>query len=127
MIYRDLNSNLINSILNDIFYPVQEKQYYTYSNTGLKKESDRYIYQTPAIGLDKKDIDIQVKNNTLLINSNVSKERLCEISNNINHSIKLKEKIDINNVVAKLEKGILKITLPFLISKKEDVIKINIV
>ena len=125
MIYGDLNSNLINSILDDIFYPVQEKKYYTYSSTGLKKESDRYIYKTPAIGLDKKDIDIQVKNNTLLINSKVSKENLCEISNNINHSIKLKEKINTNNVIANLEKGILKITLPFLIAE-EEVVKINI-
>ena len=124
MITKYSNSRLIDTLLNDLFYtgvygfPLKSES--TFSNSAnLDKLDEKYVYKTIATGLSKEDIQIDLEDNVLLVKS-VKKENECSFITDLNHKVKLKEKVDTSNITAKLDKGVLEINLPFDISNKEN-------
>jgi HSP20 family molecular chaperone IbpA len=118
------DKNLLSDFLNDFFY-ITSSEFNSLSalrNTGLIKEKDHYIYKTIATGLSKEDINISIENNTLSIKAQGNYK---EMKENLNHSIKLKQHVNEELIIASLEKGILQIKMPFSI-KNTSVKNINI-
>ena len=101
-----MNYNLIlNDILNN---PVFSNCESAYSN--LEKEEDTYVFRSDAMGLEQKDITIDVKDSILEITSNPEKSG--RFISNINRKIKVGSKIDINSISANLKNGVLEVRMP---------------
>ena len=115
------NNNTIDSFLNDIFFinnhsfPLKSECSYS-SNSNLEKLKDKYVFKTVATGLDTDDLTIDIQDNSLLITSKTNEKD--NFTFDLNQKIKLKEKVDTSNITAKLEKGILEISVPFDTSGK---------
>lgn len=102
--------------------------------TDVKELEDSYELKMNVPGFKKEDIDISVKNGTLVIKSEketkseekndkfILKERS---SSSFSRSFKLPEDIDTTSISAKMEDGVLKLSIP-KIEKQEELNKINI-
>ena len=128
MITKYSTNNIIDSFLSDFIfndlYHYTPKSFINYSNNAdLVKNKDDYCYKVLATGLEKEDLSISVEENTLIVNTKEFKKESF-LKTSLDHRIKLKEKVDSSNITAKLEKGILEITLPFdKVSKEKTTVK----
>ena len=87
--------------------------------TNILEEDDKYVVTSEVPGVDKKNIKIDVSDNTLVININKKENKketktnylVKEISeSNVSRSFYLDD-MDENNVTAKMDNGILTITV----------------
>ena len=124
MITKYSNSRLIDTLLNDLFYTgiynFPLKSDLSFSNSAnLDKLEEKYVYKTVATGLSQEDIQIDLEDNVLLVKSKLDESEDSFVTD-LNHKIKLKQKVDVNNITAKLDKGVLEINLPYDNSSKEN-------
>ena len=110
-IFDNLVYNL-NSIDNDL-----SKYFNSYSinsfSSHIENNEEYVLLSTKALGLDKNQIDIDIKNDYLTIKSNKVNSDKSYLTSTINEKFKISNVIDKKNLSAKLEKGILEIKLPF--------------
>ena len=123
MITKYSKTNILDSFLSDFVfndaYHYTPKSFISYGNSAdLVKNDNDYCYKAVATGLDKEDLSISVEENTLIVSTKEIKDSSL-LKTSLNHKVKLKEKVDSNNITAKLDKGILEINLPFDTSIKE--------
>lgn len=109
-------------ILNEMYFDENNKILSNIFNL-----EDKYIVELCLPGYKKKDVEIKIENNVLIVsgkremdkyeNSNVLKQKIKD--ENFKKMYELDENIDIDNIKAHFENGILKIIL----TKKEKEIK----
>ena len=104
-----------------------------YPFINLFQEGDNTIMTAEVPGLDKKDINLEVKDNLLRISGKrkvefpekVSAHRLERRNYNFDRTIKLPVKVDATQINAEYKNGILKVVLPRAESDKPKSIEIN--
>lgn len=109
-------------ILNEMYFDENNKILSNIFNL-----EDKYIVELCLPGYKKKDVEIKIENNVLIVsgkremdkyeNSNILKQKIKD--ENFKKMYELDENIDIDNIKAHFENGILKIIL----TKKEKEIK----
>lgn len=99
--------------------------------TNFRDATDRYIIYADVCGVPKEEIDIQIEGQVLMIHAvrdfgvNTGFHTTDEIHNgNLCRVIELKSDLDINNVVAEYQHGLLKITIPK--KKEKTTVKVKI-
>ena len=117
--YKQYN-NAFDSIINDTLRLTNNTQIsstkFTYK---LFEEDNNIIFKCLATGLSEEDLDINFKDKTLQIkttNEDLSDYSFCT---SINKKFSLFKDIDASNSFAKLDKGILTITMPLKESKED--------
>lgn len=103
---------------NDIFSKTNITKDFVISSTdsNLSKSDSGYQYRTVATGLTQEDLEIYIEDSSLVILTKKKDEENQfpdPFKINIDHRIKLKDKVDKDNIVAHLSNGILEITIPF--------------
>ena len=103
---------------NDIFLKTNiSKNFNTSSsNSNLSKNDNGYQYKTIATGLTQEDLEIYIEDSSLVIltkKADKENEFPDPFKISIDHKIKLKDKVDKDNIVAHLSNGVLEITIPF--------------
>ena len=92
------------------------------SNSNLSKSDSGYQYKTIATGLTQEDLEVYIEDSSLIILTKKTDEENAfpdPFKISIDHKIKLKDKVDKDNIVAHLSNGVLEITIPF--DNTEDV------
>ena len=103
---------------NDIFSKTNISKDFSISsrNSNLSKTDSGYQYKTIATGLTQEDLEIYIEDSSLvIITKNTDEENAFPdpFKISIDHKIKLKDKVDKDNIVAHLSNGVLEITIPF--------------
>lgn len=91
-------------------------------SNNIKKTEKGYEIKYSVPGYDKEDFDILFEKNNLIIKSKFEKEDQWE--KNFFKKIKIYDSVDIQSSIAKLEKGILSIHIPFKMDQNPIHIKI---
>ena len=78
-----------------------------YSQTS---DDNAYTIMAPMIGVTKTDLSVNITNNTLIVSATPSNKS--RWSNGFKQSWILSEDADVNNINAKLENGLLTLTIP---------------
>ena len=98
------------------------------------EKDDEVIVKAELPGVDKKDLDISVTNNTVTIKGSTSHEEKeekgdyyrCEISQgSYSRTFSLPAEVDEENTKAKFKNGVLKLTLPKLKKSKRHNVKVD--
>lgn len=117
---------------DDLFWPLTSQRKISYPTDVLRKENGDIEFNIAAIDLDKDDIEIKIQDgDTLSVSYNKSdKVEKNYIYNGITHKSfqqmwKIPSNYDLERLEAKLEKGLLKITIPYDVSKKPKTIEIK--
>ena len=110
---------LFDDIMQELTYPeIISDSYYSYSN----KES--YLIEMPLVGIAKDELNIKVEGDFLKVETKPAKTSKFVKSSSIQFS--LREDADIENISAKLENGLLLLTIPKTIPEKKSVnVKVN--
>jgi HSP20 family protein len=105
--------------MKELEYPtILSDSYFTYSS----KES--YVIEAPLVGVTKEELEIKVEGDTLLINAKPAKTS--KFVKNTGLGFSLQEDADKNSVSAKLENGLLTVTVPRIKPEKKTVnVKVN--
>lgn len=114
--------NIINEIMNSPLHEVvaDRPKRYSYPNANVISEDGKYILSLAIPGVAKEDVAINIEKNKLTIKSKVEdnteiKYRLREFNyTNFERAFTLSEDVDIDNISAKFEDGILTISIPTL-------------
>ena len=141
MNYLPTRSN-IPSLLNDVFFrDFFGDDFFSPLPTLKKIDYPVDIYETEeglnidiaAIGLDKQDVKIDVKNDVLTVEHQSKQES--EISKcayrgitrkSFRHAWRINDKFDLTKTQAELDKGLLKISIPLAPEKKPKEVEIKI-
>lgn len=101
----------------------------------MKKEGDNIVVEAAAPGMEKDDLEVNLKENVLTI-SGKHEEKHEEKTENYYHrefktgsfsrSVTLPERVDPAGVKGKYENGVLKVILPIMKEKTEDASRIEI-
>ena len=103
---------------NDTFLNSKKKKESIASSnrTSLSRLGDCYKYKTIATGLTQEDLVIYIEERTLIIHTKVDKNNVLlndPFKVEVNHKVKLKDKVDKDNITAILCNGILEVVIPF--------------
>ncbi len=103
----------------------------TQSRQYFNTDTNHYVIEIKISALDKQDLDIELKNNTLIIQGAQESEKTNDnqSSRSYNHFyqvISLPKNADIDNIEAKFENSILTIDIPKLDNQKSNSQKIKI-
>lgn len=126
----------VGSIINEIMNaPVQEIKRteaikYSYPAANVVKYENRYEISLAIPGLSKKDITIEVDNGQLIISKQSEEQernyQLREFNyDKFNRKFQLTDDVDVENIEAKAEDGILYLTLPLIPEAEPKKIKIK--
>jgi len=85
----------------------------------VKEEEDKYLAEVIIPGFKKNEIEISLDNFNLEIEASKDGKLIKEFL------LKINEKVDIDNIVSKLEDGILSITLPKKDNLKKKILQIQ--
>jgi HSP20 family molecular chaperone IbpA len=112
------NLLLNNRLTRDVFSKESiEKDYIiNYNNSNLSKCEECYKYKTVATGLKQEDLEIYIEDSSLIIftKKSVGENKFSDsFKSTINHKIKLKDKVDKDNITLILSNGILEVVVPF--------------
>jgi len=89
--------------------------------TDIYESKDNYVFKVELPGFEKKDLNVEIKDNTIIISGEKKKEeevkeedyhRIERSYGNFHRSFQLPQNVDHKNVDAKMENGILKVTIP---------------
>lgn len=110
---------LFDDIMSELVQPtIISDSYHTYST------KEAYIVEMPLIGTTKEELSVKVEGDYLKVEAKPAKTSKFVKNKAVHFS--LREDADINNVSAKLENGLLLVTIPKLIPEKKLVdVKIN--
>ena len=108
----------LNTLSTD-FYSRNKSEYKLY------EEDNKIIFKCLAPCHEEKDLDIKIDNKTLEIKSNVEDKDSLDFKYIVDKTFKLKKDIDTEKSYAKLDKGMLTITMP--VSEKSQKTLINFV
>jgi len=110
---------LFDDIMSEFLHPeIISDTYHTYST----KES--YIIEMPLVGVTKEELSVKVDGDFLKIEAKPTKASKFVKNSAVHFS--LKEDVDIGNVLAKLENGLLLVTIPKTLPEKKTLnIKVN--
>ena len=112
-----------NSIINEIMHAPShsDQKNFTKPAANIVKDDEAVFHVSIAIpGVDKNNVDINIEKNLLTIKSNVEESeettyRLREFNyTNFERSFTLSEDVDIDNISAKFDNGILTVSVPTL-------------
>ncbi|MCK9442438.1 MAG: Hsp20/alpha crystallin family protein, partial [Methanothrix sp.] len=103
------------------FNPITTKQQ---KNTNVEKNEKEFTLTISLPGFKKEEIQISTDNSILKINAKRTK-KIGWLQEEYNQSYNLENNIDIEKITAKLEDGILNITLPLKEQPKPNTIKIQ--
>lgn len=105
--------------MKELEYPeVLSETYFTYAS------KEAYVIETPLVGVTKEELEIKVEEQTLLINAKPAKTS--KFVKNTGLGFTLKDDADKENVSAKLENGLLTVTVPRVKPEKRSVnIRVN--
>jgi len=122
-------ANMINDIMNTPIQSVVKDKVHTTPAVNVKQDDKEYTIEMSIPGYSKNDINIEIKENKLVISSEIEKSteetyRLKEFSYGaFKRSFNLPKDADQENISAKVENGILHLT----ISKKPEALPKQIV
>lgn len=132
--YKNPTMNLFNELLNK--YEKERKERFDFTPAvNTRESSDAYYIDVDLPGIKKEDVDIHVDKNLLTIEgSREAKDEVNEADyyriessyGKFSRSFTLPEKVDIENIKATSEDGVLEIVIPKLNIIKESVKKIEI-
>jgi HSP20 family protein len=117
-------NNWVNRILDEDF--LVDGRFNGFPPVNIVENKTDYAIEVAAPGLEKNEFKVQLDKNILTISvdkkENVEKEEGRQVRKEFSHrafkrSFTLDDKIDVDNIAAKYDNGILKLTLP----KKEEV------
>lgn len=110
---------LFRDIMNEFDYPtLLSDNYFTYSS------KDSYAIEMPLVGVTKEELSIKAEGDYIKIEAKPSKTSKFVKNTAIHFS--LKEDADIDSISAKLENGLLTVTIPRTTSEKKSInIKVN--
>jgi len=110
---------LFRDIMKEFDYStISHETYFTYSS------KDSYVIETPLIGISKEELSVRVEEKRLLVETKPTKTSKFVRASNISFS--LKDDADVSNISAKLENGLLTVTIPRIRPEKKSVnIKVN--
>ena len=108
-----------------------------YVNTDVVDKGDSIVIYCEIPGMEKKNIDISIKNNILTIKGERKEEKVLEdkkakfikrerVFGAFERSILLPNNVDINKIKAVYKDGVLKITIPKLEKEKQAEVKVKI-
>ena len=138
--FDNIIDQMFKSFYPDISTDVYSATKHAYPKVNIKEYNDRVILTADIGGLTKDDVDIEVKNDALIIKGNKKCESTQtdgeepfkwiqkEISNSsFRRVFALSEEVDSNNITAEFKDGLLNIVIPKkVIEAKEVIKKINI-
>jgi len=84
-------------------------------NTKIKNEDEKVILEVPMPGFDKKDVNLSVRENYLLLKGENDK-------NTFEDSYRLGEKLDRENIDAEMLNGVLTITFKKNVPEKREIV-----
>tara|TARA_B000000557_G_C20799041_1_gene454642 strand:+ start:1231 stop:1602 length:372 start_codon:yes stop_codon:yes gene_type:complete len=113
VVYYNLTSNIFDDLLNNLIFDDNRKKYKSLNNYKFIEKEKSYVINLLAPELNKEDIDISIENNKLKIKEKESLEKI--FSNKIEETFIINKNVDIENIQATLEKGVLSIEM----NKKE--------
>jgi len=125
-LFGDLYDELFNNFLREYKSPAQVE--YTQPAVNIIDEKDKYVLELAVPGVDKKDIDIKLEDNELIISSNTEKKeekvdedfvRLEYNYGSFKRVFTIPQTVDTKKIDAQYKDGILRISL----KKKEEAIK----
>ena len=118
-----LNSqpNFFDELFDDFFSPVTTKYQ---KNSNVEKTEKEFILKISLPGFKKEEIQISTENNILRITAKRNK-KINWLKEEYEQSYTLENNIEIEKITAKLEDGILTITLPFKEKAKPNTIIIQ--
>ena len=136
----DAISNYFDKVFDDMFgFGTGIYSNATYPKADILNHGDHFLLISEIPGLNKEDLTVTVKDDTFIIqgckNVNIEKDRSKYILNELKHTAFKRtfyvsnESVDIKNIKAKFDNGILEIKIPKLVPEKteeiENVIKID--
>lgn len=127
---KNSNSNylysFLDSVLDDLYYADLKAQ----RKSNIIEEQDFIVIEIEAVGLNKKDIDIQVKENILHVSyenktkDNVKYSQQQILFDSFENKYKLQNNMDSKNISATMNNGLLNIKIPKIKNKTNSRIKI---
>ena len=110
---------LFRDIIKEFEYPsILSDSYFTFSS------KEAYIIEAPLVGVTKEELEIKVEGEYLHINAKPAKTS--KFVKNTGLAFSLHEDADTSNVSAKLENGLLTVTIPRIKPEKKSVnVKVN--
>lgn len=125
------NSDSFYSLLDSLFDNTYYKDLYSQKNSNIIQDDDSIIIEIEAVGLSKKDINIEVKDNVLHVSYKNEKQDSKKYSQqqiffeSFENKYKLKNNMDSENISATMANGLLNIKIPKIKSKTSSRIKIT--
>lgn len=108
-----IKSNLMKDLIDDIRYTSDRINYVKeYSHSKLYEKEGNIIYSCLAPSLEEKDIDVKIDDKSLSVKCIKDSKEEMEFNCFSNRKIKFKKYIEPNESFAKLEKGVLTVTMP---------------
>ncbi|MCF8335771.1 MAG: Hsp20/alpha crystallin family protein [Bacteroidales bacterium] len=129
------NKRFLPSFEDDVFGKDFLKDFFDFENNpsvpdvNVKESKDQYTIEVAAPGMDKKDFNVDIQNNMLVISSEKESKDQEEEENylrrefsytSFQRSFSIPETVDADNIKAKYDNGVLYVELP---KKKEAVEK----
>ena len=124
------NSNSFYSLLDSVFDGIYYADLNVKRKSNIIDQEDSVTIEIEAVGLNKKDIDIQTKENILYVsykneNKDAKKYSQQEIFfDSFENKYKLQNNIDSKNISATMNNGLLNIKIPKIKNKTSARIKI---
>ena len=123
--FNDPGFKTFGEIVNDIFNEVPNPVNHFYPKTNISESKDNFEIEMLVPGRSKEDFHIALDKNLLTISYDKKEEKSSEKNlvkkeftlRSFSRSFTIDEKINIDDIQAKYENGILRLTLP----KKEEV------
>lgn len=112
-------TRLFDDIMTDLVNPeILSDNYHSYTT------KDSYIIEMPLVGVAKEELDVKVEGDYLKVEAKPSKKSKFVKNRAVHFS--LREDAAIDSIVAKLENGLLVLTIPKTTPEKKSVnIKVN--
>jgi HSP20 family molecular chaperone IbpA len=110
---------LFRDIIKEFEYPeIISDSYFTFTS------KEAYVIEAPLVGATKEELEIKVEGETLLVNAKPAK--VSKFVKNTSLGFKLQEDADTDKVSARLENGLLTITIPRNKPEKKSInVKVN--
>ena len=131
MSYYIKNNKSIHSFLDSLLGDIYHKELYPQRNSNIIKEDDSINIEIEAVGLLKKDINIEVKDNILHVSYKNEKKDHKKYSqqqiffDSFENKYRLQNNMDAKNISATMSNGLLNIKIPKIKSKSNSRIKIT--